>query len=292
MNRVVITGIGIISCLGRGQNEVLDALINARSGLELNQEYKDNGMRCHVSGKMKFSIDEIDRKMGRFMSETSAYSFVAAEEAIKDSGLDNDDIANNETGVIVGSGTGSSREIKRVFEASENGIKKIGPYSVTRTMGNTTSAVISTFFQTKGISLSISSACSTSLHCVSHGFNLIKNGGQKIVIAGGSEDDHWTGAMMFDAMGALSTKYNETPTKASRPYDIDRDGLMKGLNSDATKRLSDSVSIPVIGSGGINGPENLENVKQNIPNLEGVIAGKAIYTGALRIEDALRILKD
>ena len=176
MNRVVITGIGIISCLGRGQSEILDALLSAKSGLELNQEYKDNGMRCHVSGKMKFSIDEIDRKMGRFMSETSAYSFVAAEEAIKDSGLDNDDIANNETGVIVGSGTGSSREIKRVFDASENGVKKIGPYSVTRTMGNTTSAVISTFFQTKGVSLSISSACSTSLHCVSHGFNLIKNG--------------------------------------------------------------------------------------------------------------------
>ena len=153
MNRVVITGIGIISCLGRGQNEVLEALLNARSGLELNQEYKDNGMRCHVSGKMKFSIDEIDRKMGRFMSETSAYSFVAAEEALKDSGLDNVDITNNETGVIVGSGTGSSREIKRVFEASKNGVKKIGPYSVTRTMGNTTSAVISTFFQTNGISI-------------------------------------------------------------------------------------------------------------------------------------------
>ena len=257
MNRVVITGIGIISCLGRGQNEVLDALINARSGLELNQEYKDNGMRCHVSGKMEFSIDEIDRKMGRFMSETSAYSFVAAEEAIKDSGLDIDDIANNETGVIVGSGTGSSREIKRVFEASENGIKKIGPYSVTRTMGNTTSAVISTFFQTKGISLSISSACSTSLHCVSHGFNLIKNGGQKIVIAGGSEDDHWTGAMMFDAMGALSTKYNETPTKASRPYDIDRDGFIPS------------------GGGGILILEDFDNAKKRGAKIYGEIVSCA-----------------
>ena len=227
MNRVVITGIGIISCLGNNKNEVLTSLLDSKSGLSFNAEYKDNGMRCHISGQVDPKLDVIDRKMLRFMSETSAYAFLSTEEALADSGLSVEDINNDTTGVIVGSGTGSSRELKNVFDtAREKGIKRVGPYAVTRTMGNTTSAAISTFFQTKGVSFSIASACSTSLHCISYGFDLIKNGRQKTVIAGGSEDDHWTGAMMFDAMGALSTKSNDKPERSSRPYDLNRDGFI------------------------------------------------------------------
>ena len=227
MNRVVITGIGIISCLGNDKNEVLTSLLESKSGLTLNPEYKENGMRCHISGQVNPNLDVIDRKMLRFMSETSAYAFLSTEEALADAGLSLEDINNDKTGVIVGSGTGSSRELKNVVDtAREKGIKRIGPYAVTRTMGNTTSAAISTFFQTKGVSFSIASACSTSLHCISYAFDLIKSGRQQTVIAGGSEDDHWTGAMMFDAMGALSTKNNDDPQKSSRPYDVNRDGFI------------------------------------------------------------------
>ena len=227
MSRVVITGLGVISCLGNNQEEVLKSLKNGASGLSINQDYVDNGMRCHVSGQVSPDLETIDRKMLRFMSETSAYAFLAAEEAISDSNLTSKRIESADVGVIVGSGTGSSREIQRIMDTiREKGMKRIGPYSVTRTMGNTTSAAISTFFKTKGISFSIASACSTSLHCISYGFELIKSGKQNIVIAGGSEDDHWSGSIMFDAMGALSTKNNETPQKSSKPYDKNRDGFI------------------------------------------------------------------
>ena len=227
MNRVVITGLGVISCLGNDRSEVLNSLRASKSGLSTNQDYVDNGMRCHVSGQVNPDLTTIDRKMLRFMSETSAYAFLSTKEAIEDSGLNAEQISNNDVGVIVGSGTGSSRELKNVVDtAREKGIKRVGPYAVTRTMGNTTSAAISTFFQTKGVSFSIASACSTSLHCISYGYDLIKNGKQKIVIAGGAEDDHWTGAMMFDAMGALSTKSNENPSSSSKPYDLNRDGFI------------------------------------------------------------------
>ena len=227
MSRVVITGLGVISCLGNNQEEVLKSLKSGASGLSINQDYVDNGMRCHVSGQVSPDLETIDRKMLRFMSETSAYAFLAAEEAISDSNLTSERIESADVGVIVGSGTGSSREIQRIMDTiREKGMKRIGPYSVTRTMGNTTSAAISTFFKTKGISFSIASACSTSLHCISYGFELIKSGKQNIVIAGGSEDDHWSGSIMFDAMGALSTKNNETPQKSSKPYDKNRDGFI------------------------------------------------------------------
>ena len=227
MSRVVITGLGIISCLGNNQEQVLKSLQNGDSGLSTNQDYIDNGMRCHVSGQVSPDLETIDRKMLRFMSETSAYAFLSTQEAITDAGLTPDRIGSDDVGVIVGSGTGSSREIQRIMDTiREKGMKRIGPYSVTRTMGNTTSAAISTFFKTKGISFSIASACSTSLHCISYGFDLIKSGKQNIVIAGGSEDDHWSGSIMFDAMGALSTKSNETPEKASKPYDKNRDGFI------------------------------------------------------------------
>ena len=227
MNRVVITGLGVISCLGNDRSEVLSSLRASKSGLSINQDYVDNGMRCHVSGQVNPDLTTIDRKMLRFMSETSAYAFLSTKEAIEDSGLSAEQISNSDVGVIVGSGTGSSRELKNVVDtAREKGIKRVGPYAVTRTMGNTTSAAISTFFQTKGVSFSIASACSTSLHCISYGYDLIKNGRQKIVIAGGAEDDHWTGAMMFDAMGALNTKSNENPTSSSRPYDLNRAGFI------------------------------------------------------------------
>ena len=227
MNRVVITGLGVISCLGNDSKEVLSSLKASKSGLSINQDYVDNGMRCHVSGQVNPDLTTIDRKMLRFMSETSAYAFLSTKEAIADSGLSAEQISSNDVGVIVGSGTGSSRELKNVVDtAREKGIKRVGPYAVTRTMGNTTSAAISTFFQTKGVSFSIASACSTSLHCISYGYDLIKSGRQNIVIAGGSEDDHWSGSIMFDAMGALSTKNNETPEKASKPYDKNRDGFI------------------------------------------------------------------
>ena len=227
MNRVVITGLGVISCLGNNHNEVLNSLQKSKSGLSINQDYIDNGMRCHVSGQVDPDLSVIDRKMLRFMSETSAYAFLSTKEAITDAGLKPEEIGNDEVGVIVGSGTGSSRELKNVVDtAREKGVKRVGPYAVTRTMGNTTSAAISTFFQTKGVSFSIASACSTSLHCISYGYDLIKNGRQKIVIAGGAEDDHWTGAMMFDAMGALSTKSNDSPINSSKPYDLNRDGFI------------------------------------------------------------------
>ena len=254
MNRVVITGIGIISCLGNNKNEVLASLLDSKSGLTFNAEYKENGMRCHISGQVNPNLDVIDRKMLRFMSETSAYAYLSTEEALADSGLSVEDINNDTTGVIVGSGTGSSRELKNVFDtAREKGIKRVGPYAVTRTMGNTTSAAISTFFQTKGVSFSIASACSTSLHCISYGFDLIKNGKQKTVIAGGSEDDHWTGAMMFDAMGALSTKCNDKPERSSRPYDLNRDGFIPS------------------GGGGILILEEYENAKKRGAQIYGEI---------------------
>lgn len=227
MNRVVISGLGVISCLGNNQKEVLSSLKAGNSGLSTNQDYINNGMRCHISGQVTPDLTTIDRKMLRFMSETSAYAFLSTKEAIEDSGLSPEQVSSNDVGVIVGSGTGSSRELKNVVDtAREKGIKRVGPYAVTRTMGNTTSAAISTFFQTKGVSFSIASACSTSLHCISYGFDLIRNGRQKIVIAGGSEDDHWTGAMMFDAMGALSTKNNDKPKTSSKPYDKNRDGFI------------------------------------------------------------------
>lgn len=227
MKRVVITGIGIISPIGNDEITVADSLKNGKSGLQINQEYIENGMRCHVSGPVEADFSNIDRKAMRFMSETAAYSFVATQRAIQDAGLVEQDLQNEATGVIVGSGTGSSRELKRVSEAvAEKGLKKIGPYSVTKTMSNTTSAAISTFFQTKGASYSISSACTTSLHCISHGYDLIRFGKQQTIIAGGSEDVHWTGSIMFDAMGALSTNYNDTPKTASRPYDEGRDGFI------------------------------------------------------------------
>ena len=254
MNRVVITGIGIISCLGNNKNEVLASLLDSKSGLTFNAEYKENGMRCHISGQVNPNLDVIDRKMLRFMSETSAYAYLSTEEALADSGLSVEDINIDTTGVIVGSGTGSSRELKNVFDtAREKGIKRVGPYAVTRTMGNTTSAAISTFFQTKGVSFSIASACSTSLHCISYGFDLIKNGRQKTVIAGGSEDDHWTGAMMFDAMGALSTKCNDKPERSSRPYDLNRDGFIPS------------------GGGGILILEEYENAKKRGAQIYGEI---------------------
>ena len=227
MKRVVITGFGIISPIGNDETSITDSLRNGSSGLKINQDYIDNGMRCHVSGPVEADFSLIDRKAMRFMSETAGYSFLATQDAVKDAGLTEADLDNTETGVVVGSGTGSSRELKRVVEtASENGVKKIGPYSVTKTMSNTTSAAISTFFKTKGVSYSIASACTTSLHCISHGYDLIRFGKQKTIIAGGSEDVHWTGSIMFDAMGALSTKYNDNPASASRPYDVGRDGFI------------------------------------------------------------------
>ena len=229
MRRVVVTGIGIVSSIGNNKNEVLDSLQSGRSGIRFNEEYAQMGFRSHVCGPIEgLNLDAlIDRKLRRFMGDTTAYNYVAMQEAVNDSGLTQDMISNPRTGLIVGSGGASTASIVQAADtAREKGVKKIGPYGVTKTMSSTTSAILGTAFKIKGVGYSISSACSTSAHCIGHGAELIQFGKQDIVFAGGGEEVHWTMSCLFDAMGALSSKYNETPEKASRPYDANRDGFV------------------------------------------------------------------
>jgi len=229
MRRVVVTGIGIVSSIGNNKNEVLESLKSGRSGIRFNEEYAQMGFRSHVCGPIEgLDLDAlIDRKLRRFMGDTTAYNYVAMQEAVNDSGLTEDMISNPRTGLIVGSGGASTASIVQAADtAREKGVKKIGPYGVTKTMSSTTSAILGTAFKIKGVGYSISSACSTSAHCIGHGAELIQFGKQDIVFAGGGEEVHWTMSCLFDAMGALSSKYNETPEKASRPYDANRDGFV------------------------------------------------------------------
>lgn len=228
MKRVVITGLGIVSSIGNNRREVKDSLRNARSGITYSQEYADFGFRSHVHGDIKLDVTEhIDRKLRRFMGDAAAFNYVAMREAINDAGLAQDQISDERVGLIVGSG-GSSTEYT-VLAADilrTKGAKKVGPFMVTRTMGSTTSACLGTAFKIKGVSYSISSACSTSAHCIGNAYELIQLGKQDMVFAGGGEEVHWTMTVLFDGMGALSSKYNHTPEKASRAYDIDRDGFV------------------------------------------------------------------
>jgi len=229
MRRVVVTGIGIVSSIGNNKNEVLESLKSGRSGIRFNEEYAQMGFRSHVCGPIEgLDLDAlIDRKLRRFMGDTTAYNYVAMQEAVNDSGLTEDMISNPRTGLIVGSGGASTASIVQAADtAREKGVKKIGPYGVTKTMSSTTSAILGTAFKIKGVGYSISSACSTSAHCIGHGAELVQFGKQDIVFAGGGEEVHWTMSCLFDAMGALSSKYNETPEKASRPYDANRDGFV------------------------------------------------------------------
>jgi 3-oxoacyl-[acyl-carrier-protein] synthase-1 len=226
--RVVITGLGIVSCLGNDAETVADALYHGRSGLAARQEQIDIGMRSHVAGAPTINLKElIDRKQYRFMGDAAGFAFVSMQQAIADSGLEESDVSNVRTGIIAGSGGASSASQTEAADIlRDRGLRRVGPYRVTQTMGSTVSACLATPFKIKGVNYSISSACSTSAHCIGNAMEQIQLGKQDIVFAGGGEELHWTLSSLFDAMGALSTKYNDTPEKASRAYDADRDGFV------------------------------------------------------------------
>ena len=228
LKRAVITGIGAISCIGNNISEITKSLKLGTSGIRFNESYKELGMRSHISGSINLNLkDLIDRKHLRFMGEAASYAYLSTAEAIKDSGLDLSRFSSQDVGVIAGSGGASSRsQVEAADIVKSKGVKRIGPYRVTQTMGNTVSAALATFFGIKGVNFSISSACSTSAHCIGSALEQIQLGKQKIILAGGAEDEHWTMSSMFDAMGALSSSYNESPEKASRPFDNDRDGFV------------------------------------------------------------------
>jgi 3-oxoacyl-[acyl-carrier-protein] synthase-1 len=228
MKNVVITGVGIKSCIGNTYNEVLHSLQNGKSGISANQSYADMGFRSQISGSINLDYsDLIDRKLLRFMGEASAYSYLAAIDAIKMSGLEEEYLNSPRVGIVAGSGGSSTRVMLSTSDITrEKGPKRIGPYAVTKSMASSISAILGTAFKLKGINYSISSACATSAHCIGHGADLIRSGQQDIIIAGGGEDEHWSSSNLFDAMGALSSKFNGTPTKASRPYDKNRDGFV------------------------------------------------------------------
>lgn len=228
MRRVVVTGLGIVSCIGNTKKEVVKNLKKLKSGIIKAPEYKDFGFRSLVHGKPNINIEEnIDRKTLRFMGDGAAFNYIAMKKAIEDAGLESKEISNEMTGLIVGSGGPSTQNFLNAFEiAKSRGAKKIGPYMVPRTMSSTNSATLATPFKIKGVNYSISSACSTSSHCIGNAYELIQFGKQKIVFAGGGEELHWTMSILFDAMGALSSKYNDIPEIASRAYDVDRDGFV------------------------------------------------------------------
>ena len=228
MRRVVVTGIGIVSSIGNNKQEVTDSLRAGRSGIEYIDEYRELGFRSHIAGTVNLNTGElIDRKLRRFMGNSAAYNYVAMQEAIEDSGLSEDMISNERTGLIAGSGGASTENVALAIDLlREKGLRRVGPYMVPRTMSSTNSACLATPFKIHGVNYSISSACSTSAHCIGNGCELIQFDKQDIIFAGGGEELHWTLTLMFDAMGALSSKYNETPETASRPYDVSRDGFV------------------------------------------------------------------
>lgn len=228
MKRVVITGYGIVSSLGANKNEVAQSLIQGRSGIVRCEEYADLGMRSHVHGAIDIDAKSlIDRKLYRFMGDAAAYSYIAMQEAVEHAGLGEDIVSNERTGLLLGSGGASPENIVIAADTlREGGVKRVGPYMVTKTMASTVPACVGTAFKIKGVSYSISSACSTSAHCIGHGAELIQLGKQDVIFAGGGEELHWTLSVLFDGMGALSSKYNENPGRASRPYDQDRDGFV------------------------------------------------------------------
>ena len=233
MRRVVITGIGAVSCIGNTKEDVVDALRNGRSGIVANESFKEMGLRSHVSGSVNIDIkEEIDRKIRRFMGDAAAYGYIAMRKSIEDAGLEESDVSNERSGLMIGSGGASSENI--IFSADtlrNRGIRKIGPYMVPRSMSSSVSACLATPYKIKGVNFSITSACATSAHCIGAGAEQIQLGKQDIVFAGGSEEEHWNLSSMFDAMGALSTGYNDTPTKASRPYDSGRDGFVSAAGA-------------------------------------------------------------
>lgn len=228
MKRAVITGLGIVSSIGNNKAEVLASLQQGRSGISFAQEFADLGLRSQVWGQIKLDTAAlIDRKALRFMGDAAAYSYVAMQQAIEDAGLSPEQVSDFRTGLVAGSGGASSKtQVEAADILREKGVKRVGPYAVPKTMSSTCSACLATPFEIKGVNYSISSACATSAHCIGHALELIQLGKQDIVFAGGGEEVHWTLAMEFDAMGALSSKYNDTPEQASRTYDANRDGFV------------------------------------------------------------------
>ena len=228
MKRVVVTGIGVVSCLGNNQEEVYQSLLNSKSGISYCEEYKEHNLKSNVHGKPKIKLEDyIDRKIIRFMGAGSAYNYISMKEAIKDSGLEEKDVSNNSTGIVMGSGGPSIENLVLAVDKTRAKTPKLmGPFIVPRTMASTASATLAVPFKIKGVNYSISSACATSGHCIGNAVELIQSGKQKIMFAGGSDELHWAMTAMFDAMTALSSKYNETPDKASRPYDKTRDGFV------------------------------------------------------------------
>jgi len=257
MRRAVITGLGIISPIGNNAQEVLLSLKNCTSGIEFNDEYKAMGFRSHVCGSIKLKTEElIDRKTLRFMGDGAAYNYIAMGQAIEDSGMENKDVSNERTGIIMGSGGPSTRSLLNAFDITrKSGPKKMGPFVVPRTMSSTNSATLAVPYKIKGVNYSISSACSTSAHCIGHASELIQLGKQDIIFAGGGEELDWTMSSQFDAMQALSTKYNNTPKKASRAFDVNRDGFI------------------IAGGGGTVVVEELEHAKARGAKIYAELAG-------------------
>ncbi|MFK5984784.1 MAG: beta-ketoacyl-ACP synthase I [Pseudomonadota bacterium] len=259
MRRVVITGMGIVSCLGNDVKSVLDSLKNGKSGIRFKDEYKEVGMRSHVAGYPLIDLAEyIDRKVKRFMGDAAAYAYVSMQQAIDDSGLTDEMVSNERTGLIASSGGASSANLIAAADILRSrGIRRVGPYMVPRTMGSTVSACLATPFKIRGVNYSISSACATSSHCIGAAMEQIQFGKQDIVFAGGGEEEHWSLSMLFDGMGALSTKYNETPDLSSRPFDKDRDGFI------------------IAGGGGVLVVEELEHAKARGAKIYAEIVGYA-----------------
>lgn len=257
MKRVVVTGMGIVSSIGHDKKEVLDSLKNGTSGIEHCSEYAELGFRSNVCGSINIDLDGlIDRKLKRFMGNGAAYSYIAMREAIEDAALSEDNISNNNTGLIVGSGGGSNENMQISIDIMRSrGARKVGPTMVPRIMASTNSACLAIAYKIKGINYSISSACATSAHCIGNAYEIIQAGKQDIIFAGGGEEIHWTSTLLFDSMGALSSKYNEKPKQASRPYDIDRDGFV------------------ISGGGGILVLEELEHAKKRNAKIYAEIVG-------------------
>jgi 3-oxoacyl-[acyl-carrier-protein] synthase-1 len=228
MKRVVVTGLGITSCIGLDAASVTESLREGRSGIRFKQEYADMGFRSHVAGSVDIDFKEhIDRKVLRFMGDAAAYAYISMQQAIADGGLTEEQVSNPRTGLVMGSGgASSSNQVEAADILRNKGLRRVGPYRVTQVMGSTTSACLATPFKIKGVNYSMSSACATSAHCIGNAMEQIQLGKQDIVFAGGAEEEHWTMSSLFDAMGALSTKYNDKPASASRAYDADRDGFV------------------------------------------------------------------
>ncbi len=233
MRRAVITGLGAVSCIGNSAEEVLDSLRNGRSGIVANELFKEMGLRSQISGHVNIDLTEhIDRKVRRFMGDAAAYAYIAMQQAITDAGLEDTDVSNPRSGLIAASGGPSSEYILKTYEILKSrGVRKIGPYMVPRSMSSSVSACLATPFKIKGVNYSITSACATSAHCIGAALEQIQLDKQDIVFAGGGEEEHWNLTSMFDAMGALSTKFNDDPASASRPYDVNRDGFVSAAGS-------------------------------------------------------------